>query len=138
MHPHHGFGPFEEQQPTYIRAALTQRSPPVPRKPPALAGVCLDLLLGAHHSGETGALLSRRQHLFRVTPADGAAPSQEALFSAIRKLGYKPGLAEVSAFRSTPEPVHPARDVPDAVQKALDRAKPGGKKFVLVDCMGDD
>ncbi|MCI0656595.1 MAG: heavy-metal-associated domain-containing protein [Acidobacteria bacterium] len=76
--------------------------------------------------------------LFRVTPADGAAPSQEALFSAIRKLGYKPGLAEVSAFRSTPEPVHPARDVPDAVQKALDRAKPGGKKFVLVDCMGDD
>lgn len=76
--------------------------------------------------------------LFRVTLAEGPVPSQDALFGAIRELGYTPSVADTSTFRSTPEPVHPAVGLPGLVRRALDRAKSEGKKFVLVDCMGDN
>ncbi len=76
--------------------------------------------------------------LFRVTMAHGPAPSQELLFGAIHELGYTPSLADASAFRSIAAPTHPAAAVPVLIRKALDRAKKEGKKFVLVDCMGDN
>jgi hypothetical protein len=88
--------------------------------------------------GVTQVEMDLSHDLFRVSLAEGAALPQEVLLGAIRELGYAPSPGDASAFRSTPEPVHSARDVADLVRKALDRAKTEGKKFVLVDCMGDN
>ena len=80
-----------------------------------------------------------KQDLFRVTLVETDPPTKADLFKTIRELSYTPSLADVSSFGTALEPVHPeAREIPPLIQKALDRAKAESKKFVLVDCMGDN
>ncbi len=89
--------------------------------------------------GVTKVGMDLKQDLFRVTLAETDPPTKEDLFKAIRELSYTPSLADASTFGSAAEPVHPAAaEVPHLIQKALDRAKAESKKFVLVDCMGDN
>ncbi len=76
--------------------------------------------------------------LFQVTQVEGSAPSLEALFGAVRELGYTPNLVDASTFRPTADAVNAAARMPELVRKALDRAKTDGKRFLLVDCMGDN
>ena len=89
--------------------------------------------------GVTKVEIDLKQDLFQVTLAETGPPTKEDLFKAIRELGYTPSLADVSAFGTAAEPVHPAAtEMPPLIQKALDQAKAESKKFVLVDCMGDN
>lgn len=62
--------------------------------------------------------------------------AREAVFAAIRNLGYVPSLADPAGFRETPEPKHPTGDAPELVRKACERAR-AEKRLVLIDCMGD-
>lgn len=75
--------------------------------------------------------------LFRVTMAKRDAPVEAALIEAVRELNYTPSVVDAASFREEQEPVHAMGKPPDLVREALDRAKAEGKRFVLVDCMGD-
>jgi hypothetical protein len=76
--------------------------------------------------------------LFRITVAEKDAPTVDALFAVIRDLNYTPSMAAADGFRPGARQSHPAGDAPDVVKQALAKAKLEGKRFVLVDCMGDN
>jgi len=76
--------------------------------------------------------------LFRVTLAGKAGASQEELFETIRALNYTPSLAGGEGFHASEETTHPMGEMPELVRKAIDRAKAESKRFILVDCMGDN
>lgn len=76
--------------------------------------------------------------LFRVTLSEGGGPSEEALFKAVQELNYTPSLAPQELFQAAPPPVHLTGNRPEIVERALAKAKTESKKFVLVDCMGDN
>jgi hypothetical protein len=76
--------------------------------------------------------------LFRVTLAERDAPTQEALFNAIRDLTYTPSVASAGTFKPADEPTDPMGAMPELVRDAIARAKAESKRFILVDCMGDN
>lgn len=88
--------------------------------------------------GVTKVEMDVEHDLFRLTLAEKEAPTQEALYTVIKDLGYTPSAETPKSFRTTAKHLHPTGEAPEVVRKALDRAKSEGKKFVLVDCMGDN
>lgn len=75
--------------------------------------------------------------LFRVTIAEKDAPTRDALFAVIKGLGYDPAAAPADGFRVAATPLTSTGEAPEAMRKALARAK-AEKKLVLVDLMGDN
>jgi hypothetical protein len=61
--------------------------------------------------------------------------SREAIFEAIRKVGYEPEDADRASFRAG-EPVHPVGEIPRRIREACARARAEGK-LVLVDCSAE-
>lgn len=76
--------------------------------------------------------------LFRVTQSEGGGMSTVVLFKAVQELNYTPSLAPPEHFQVAPPPVHLSGKRPEIVERALAKAKTESKKFVLVDCMGDN
>jgi copper chaperone CopZ len=74
--------------------------------------------------------------LFRVTLAEKDGPTQEALFAVVKDLAFTPSAAPAESFRVAATPLSSTGEAPEAVRKALGRAK-AEKKLVLVDLMGD-
>lgn len=74
--------------------------------------------------------------LFRVTPVDRDAPTEEALLGAIRELGFKPRLSNESLFESA-APKPPTGEPPEVVRAALARAR-AERKWVLARLVGDN
>ncbi|MBI3099590.1 MAG: hypothetical protein HYY93_15385 [Planctomycetes bacterium] len=75
--------------------------------------------------------------LFRVEIGPTDPPANEALFDAVRTLGYAPSIVDGSGFHAAVEPTPPTGEPPERIKKALEQAKTGSRKGVLVHLMGD-
>ncbi len=87
--------------------------------------------------GVTKVEMDVEHDLFRVSIAKKDSPTQEAVFAVIKDLNYIPSVAPAESFRIAATPPQSAGEAPEAVRKALGRAK-AKKKLVLVDLMGDN
>ena len=87
--------------------------------------------------GVTKVEMDVEHDLFRVTLAEKDAPTRDALFAVVKGLGYDPSSAPAEGFRVAATPLSSTGEAPEAVRKALGRAKTE-KKLVLVDLMGDN
>jgi hypothetical protein len=70
--------------------------------------------------------------LFRIH----GSVSREAVDRAVRQLKYRPSPGDASSFRASSDGV-PEGEPPAFVRDALARASREGRRFVLVDCLGD-
>ena len=87
--------------------------------------------------GVTKVEMDVEHDLFRVTIVEKDSPTQEAVFAVIKDLNYTPVAAPAESFRIAAPPLQSTGEAPEAVRKALGRAK-AEKKLVLVDLMGDN
>ncbi len=75
--------------------------------------------------------------LFRVTLSEQEPPTQDAVYAVIKDLNFTPSAASAGSFRPAAARRESTGEVPEAVRKALARAKEE-KKLVLVDLTGDN
>ena len=88
-------------------------------------------------SGVTKVEMDLVHDLFRVTRSSDV-PTPAAILDAVRLLNYEPRVATAGEFHVHDEPLHPVGAPAEVIRAALAKAKAAGKRFVLVDCMGDN
>ncbi|MBI4564758.1 MAG: hypothetical protein HY716_08730 [Planctomycetes bacterium] len=88
--------------------------------------------------GVTKVEMDLERDLFRVSRGGENAASEDRIFAAIRELSYTPSRADPSTFQARPEFHRPVGQPPEIMWSAVEKARRESKRFIIVECTGDN